>query len=67
MFIKVIWAHFNVIYVTFQATTFKITEILLNSVIDKLPSKLSGLKYNFQKTSNGPLYSCEQFVLPQIL
>ena len=30
IFIKVIWAHCNVHYVTFQATPFNITEIMLD-------------------------------------
>ena len=33
MFIKVIWVYCNVIYVTFYATPFKITEILLNNFL----------------------------------
>ena len=33
MFIKVNWAHCNVIYVTFLTTFFKITEILLNNFL----------------------------------
>ena len=33
MFVKVIQAHYGVIYVTFSTTPYKIFEILLNSFI----------------------------------
>ena len=44
-----------------MSTPFKVTEIMLN-LFNRLPSLLSGYKYIFQNTSNGPLYSCKQFV-----
>ena len=62
MFIKVEWVHCNVTYVTFNATPFKITEILLNNFFDNFKDNFQVLNTPSKKTSDGPLYSCKQFV-----